>query len=119
MSAEQPQANAARCNSIRACTGNRPAASFYLLTLTLPWGYWLTLPAQGRRVAPDSGFTHFPGLLGAFLLTQVCLATDHSIRCVALWPAAVVNAVVMVWGVVVAVRWRRSRADIDAGEPRP
>jgi membrane protease YdiL (CAAX protease family) len=40
--------------------------SFYLLTLTLSWGYWLTLLAKGLRVAPDS-IAHFPGLLGPML----------------------------------------------------
>jgi membrane protease YdiL (CAAX protease family) len=61
---------------------------------------------------------------GAFILAQVYLATGHSILCVALWhvtfnmmmaaqvgsdlPAAILSTAVMVWGVVVAVRWWRT-----------
>jgi len=45
----------------------RPAVSFYVLTLTLSWSYWLTLLAQGRRVVPGGAVTHFPGLLGPLL----------------------------------------------------
>lgn len=44
----------------------RPAVSFYLLALTLSWGYWLTLLALGLRVGPGS-VSHFPGLLGPVL----------------------------------------------------
>jgi uncharacterized protein len=44
-----------------------PSVSFYVLTLTLSWGYWLTLLAQGQHVEPGSGVTHFPGLLGPLL----------------------------------------------------
>lgn len=42
----------------------RPAPSFYVLTLTLFWGYWFTLLALGERVKTGSAVTHFPGLLG-------------------------------------------------------
>jgi uncharacterized protein len=52
----------------------RPAASFYVLTLTLSWGYWLTLLAQGRRVEPGSAVTHFPGLLGRMLAAMAATA---------------------------------------------
>jgi membrane protease YdiL (CAAX protease family) len=52
----------------------RPAASFYLLALTLSWGYWLTLLAQGRRVVPGGAATHFPGLLGPMLAAMVVTA---------------------------------------------
>ena len=52
---------------IRTWIAKRPAVSFYVLTLTLSWGYWLTLLAQGRRVVPGSVVTHFPGLLGPLL----------------------------------------------------
>ena len=41
--------------------------SFYVLALTLSWGYWLSLLAQGQRVEPGSAVTHFPGLLGPML----------------------------------------------------
>ena len=44
-----------------------PAVSFYVLTLTLSWGYWFALLAQGLRVEPGNGITHFPGLLGPML----------------------------------------------------
>jgi uncharacterized protein len=52
---------------MRAWIAKRPAVSFYVLTLALSWGYWLTLLAQGRRVEQGSGVTHFPGLLGPML----------------------------------------------------
>lgn len=52
----------------------RPVLSFYLLTLTLSWGYWLALLAQGRRVGPGSSVTHFPGLLGPMLAAIVVTA---------------------------------------------
>ena len=65
----------ADANVMRTWIAKRPALSFYLLTLALSWGYWLTLLAQGRRVEPGSGVTHFPGLLGpilaAFAVTAV------------------------------------------------
>ena len=51
-----------------------PALSFYVLTLALSWGYWLTLLAQGRRVAPGSVVTHFPGLLGPMLAAMAVTA---------------------------------------------
>ena len=53
--------------AMRAWIAKRPVLSFYLLTLTLSWGYWLMLVAQGRHVASGSGVTHFPGLLGPML----------------------------------------------------
>lgn len=52
---------------MRRWVAKRPAASFYLATLTLSWGYWFTLLAQGQRVEAGSGATHFPGLLGPLL----------------------------------------------------
>jgi hypothetical protein len=48
---------------MRAWMANRPAMSFYLLTLTLSWGYWLMLLAKGLRVR-----------LTVSLTSQVCLA---------------------------------------------
>lgn len=58
-------------NISRACITQRPALSFYLLTLLLSWGYWLTLLAFGLRVEPGSGVTHFPGLLGPMLAAMI------------------------------------------------
>ena len=49
--------------------------TFYLITLLLSWGYWLTLLALGLRVEPESSVTHFPGLLrpmfAAIIVTAV------------------------------------------------
>lgn len=59
---------------MRAWIAKRPAVSFYVLALALSWGYWLTLLAQGRRVAPGSGVTHFPGLLGPMLAAMAITA---------------------------------------------
>jgi membrane protease YdiL (CAAX protease family) len=63
----------------------------------------------------------FGVLCGAFVLAHVYRLCDHSILCVAIWhtaynmmvateaghglPAAVVSTLVMVWGIVVAIRW--------------
>jgi uncharacterized protein len=58
-------------NAIKAWIIQRPALSFYLLTLTLSWGYWFTLLAQGQHVQPGSAVTHFPGLLGPMLAAMV------------------------------------------------
>jgi uncharacterized protein len=52
---------------MRAWVTKRPAVSFYMLTLTLSWGYWLALLALGLRVEPGSSVSHFPGLLGPML----------------------------------------------------
>jgi uncharacterized protein len=60
--------------TMRAWISKRPAMSFYMLTLALSWGYWLTLLALGRRVAPGSGVTHFPGLLGPMLAAMAVTA---------------------------------------------
>lgn len=59
---------------MRTWIAKRPAASFYVLTLTLSWGYWLTLLAQGRRVEHGSAVTHFPGLLGPMLAAMAVTA---------------------------------------------
>ena len=69
----KPEANA-ESNGVRARIARRPAVSFYVLTLTLSWGYWLTLLAQGRRVEPGSAVTHFPGLLGPMLAAMAVTA---------------------------------------------
>jgi membrane protease YdiL (CAAX protease family) len=67
MSAVRMAARACESNAVRAWIAKWPAVSFYVLTLTLSWGYWLTLLAQGQRVEPGSAATHFPGLLGPML----------------------------------------------------
>ena len=59
---------------MRTWIAKRPAASFYLLALTLSWGYWLTLLALGRRVEQGSAVTHFPGLLGPMLAAMAVTA---------------------------------------------
>ena len=61
-------------HGLRAWVAKRPVISFYLLTLTLSWGYWLTLLVQGRRVVPGGGVTHFPGLLGPMLAAMAVTA---------------------------------------------
>ena len=63
-----------KCNAIQAWITKRPALSFYLLTLTLSWGYWFALLAQGQRVTPGSAVTHFPGLPGPMLAAMVVTA---------------------------------------------
>ncbi len=59
---------------MRAWIAKWPAVSFYVLTLALSWGYWLTLLAQGRRVVSGSAVTHFPGLLGPMLAAMIVTA---------------------------------------------
>jgi len=51
---------------VRTWITKRPLVSFYFLTLTLSWGYWVALLVQGLRVGPSS-VAHFPGLLGPLL----------------------------------------------------
>ena len=104
MSAVQTAAPARESNAVRAWIAKRPVVSFYLLTLTLSWGYWLTLLLQGRRVVPGGVATHFPGLLVA---TEIGAGL----------PAAIVSTAVMAWGVVVAVRWWRGPADPPRLDP--
>ena len=45
MSVAQSTAHASESNATRAWIANWPAVSFYVLTLMLPWGYWLRLKA--------------------------------------------------------------------------
>ena len=70
----KPEGNAADSKGVRAWIAKRPAVSFYVLTLTLSWSYWLTLLAQGRRVVPGGAVTHFPGLLGPMLAAIIVTA---------------------------------------------
>ena len=51
-----------------------PSISFYVITLALSWSYWISLLAQGQRVGPGSGVTHFPGLLGPMLAAMAVTA---------------------------------------------
>ena len=74
MSTVQNTTHHSALNAIQACITQRPALSFYLLTLTLSWGYWFTLLAQGQHVQPGSAATHFPGLLGPMLAAMVVTA---------------------------------------------
>ena len=67
-------AGAAESNAMRAWIAKRPAVCFYLLTLALSWGYWLTLLALGERVVPGSVATHVPGLLGPMLAAMAVTA---------------------------------------------
>ena len=65
--------------------------SFYLLTLTLSWGYWFALLALGQRVGPG-GVAHFPGLLGPMLAAIAVTAMTggrqalHALSGRMLWP---------------------------------
>lgn len=52
----------------------RPVAAYYLLTLVLSWGYWLTLIAQGKQVTPGGSTSHLPGLLGPALAAIIVTA---------------------------------------------
>ena len=67
---------------MKAWITQQPALSFYLLTLALSWGYWLTLLALGIRVGPGS-VAHFPGLLGpmvAAILITVVIGSQEGLR---------------------------------------
>lgn len=58
---------------MKTWVAKRPAVAFYVLTLALSWGYWLTLLGSGLRVGPGS-VAHFPGLLGPMLAAVVVTA---------------------------------------------
>jgi uncharacterized protein len=107
-------------------TQGRLRATLWVALLWSVWHlplFWLStgMAALARPMLIGWLFALF---CGAFVLAQVCIATGHSILCVALrhahynlavttqggagLPSAFVGAVVMAWGVVVAVRWWRS-----------
>ena len=108
------------------------------LWVALLWSFW-HLPlfwlnaGMASLVGPVLIGWLFALVCGAFVLSQVYLATGHSILCVALWhagynmmvateigtgwPAAIVGAAVMVWGFVVAVRWWRTPIDPPGRDP--
>jgi uncharacterized protein len=58
---------------MRRWISSRQAVSFYLLTIMLSWGYWLTMLAKGLRVEAGS-VAHFPGLLGPMLAALIVTA---------------------------------------------
>ena len=47
--------------------GPLPVAAFYVLTLILSWGYWLTMLARGVQVGVGTSAAHFPGLMGPLI----------------------------------------------------
>ena len=69
---------------MKAWIAERPAVSFYLLTLALSWGYWVTLLAQGRRVVPCSVVTHVPGL-GPGWFSKLMLVLVHRQQLLEQW----------------------------------
>ena len=56
---------------MKAWIAKRPVVAYYLLTLVLSWGYWITLIAQGKQVTPGSSTSHLPGLMGPALAAIV------------------------------------------------
>ena len=64
---------------MRGWIAKRPILSFYLLTLGLSWGYWLTLLALGQHVGAGS-VAHFPGLLGPLLAALTVTALTDGRR---------------------------------------
>ncbi|MFC2967628.1 CPBP family glutamic-type intramembrane protease [Acidimangrovimonas pyrenivorans] len=50
------------------------AALFYLLSLGFSWNYWGWMLASGRHVAPDTPYSHLPGLLGPLLAAGIATA---------------------------------------------
>ena len=60
--------------AVNAWIAKHPALSFYVLTLTLSWGYWFTLIALGKHVMPGNNVSHFPGLLGPMLAAMAVTA---------------------------------------------
>ncbi len=74
MSIVQTTLHSAESNAVRAWIAKPPLVSFYLRTLALSWGCWLTLLAQGRRVLPGGVVTHFPGLPGPMFAAMTVTA---------------------------------------------
>ncbi len=60
---------------MRTWIARRPVTAYYILAVTLTWGYWITLIAQGKHSGPGSSTSHLPGLLGplisAFMITAI------------------------------------------------
>ncbi len=108
------------------------------LLVALLWSLW-HLPlfwlnaSMAALVGPVLVGWAFGLVCGAFVLAQVYLVAGHSILCVAVWhaaynmvvateagaglPAALVSTVVMVWGVIVAVLWWRTRPNDPSPNP--
>ena len=90
--------------AMRAWISNRPVAAYYLLTLAVSWGYWLTLIFQGKQVGPGTGVSHFPGLLGplvaAFILTAYL---DGGVGVVNLMSRIVRLRLAWPWGLLAAL----------------
>lgn len=57
--------------SLRQWIASRPVISFYILTITISWSYWLGLLAHGEHVGPGSTATHLPGLMGPMIAAVV------------------------------------------------
>jgi membrane protease YdiL (CAAX protease family) len=51
-----------------------PLVVFTCLSFVLSWSYWLWLLSQGLRVAPGSGVSHLPGLMGPAIAALVTVA---------------------------------------------
>jgi membrane protease YdiL (CAAX protease family) len=90
-------------SAMRTWIRQRPVTAFYVLTLLISWGYWFTLIAQGKQVAPGSNVSHFPGLLGPCLAAFIVTAfvngktgvTDllrRMLRWRSAWPGGVLTA---------------------------
>lgn len=62
----QNTAHTPTLDAVKAWILKQPAISFYILSLTLSWSYWLTMLALGLHVEPGS-ISYFPGLLGPML----------------------------------------------------
>lgn len=52
-----------------------PTAAFFILAYALSWAYWVPMLLTGKRVAPGSSTTHFPGLLGPAIAAVIVQAT--------------------------------------------
>lgn len=63
--------------SVRALVARHPTASFFILAYAISWAYWVPLLLLGRRVAPGSSTTHFPGLLGPAIAACLVQAACH------------------------------------------
>ena len=59
---------------MRAFVRRHPLPTFFVLTYTLSWAYWVPMALGGRHVAPGSNVTHFPGLFGPAVAALIVLA---------------------------------------------
>ena len=65
---------------MRALVRRFPTISFFVLAYAISWAYWVPLLVLGRRVAPGSSTTHFPGLLGPAIAACIVVAACHGVR---------------------------------------